>query len=383
MLVLIGSHSQPGLGGVFGGAGLGVYCASVDPASGALSIVDHHALPDPTYVAVSRKRRIVYAASHGVMFEGSPGSGVTALAISPEGRLSRINSRRLDRPHATMVSLDHAEEYAFAACSFGGGIYALRLNADGSIGDVAAAAQFPGEVVVKQGEVPTPIPVPAPPGGQAPPMTVTRMPWYGTTTMPHAIVQTPDRGWLLVPDAGAGKIHSVRFDPATGEMLPRHFLDQRRVAGPRGLALRDAGKVVYVVNEKESTVTAIAFDLASGELAEMQTVSTIPPDSAEQNTASGIAISPDQSRLWITNRGHNSICTFSIDAAGRLVPLGWTETHGRFAMNMSVSKAGDMLFVSNTHSRTVATFRVGASGRPEFLATSDIPTVTCIPLEHA
>jgi 6-phosphogluconolactonase len=382
MFVLIGSHTEPNLGGVFNGVGRGVYCALVHPASGKLDVVDHFAVSDPTYIAVSHERSIAYAASHSVLFKGWPGSGVTALAISPEGRLSPINSVRLDRPHATMLSLDSEGDYLFVACSLGGGIYSLRLNSDGSIGDILSAAVFSGDVVVRQGEVPIPVQVPTSQGMVEPPMTVTRLPWYGPTTMPHAIVQTPDRNWLLVPDAGASKIYSLRFEPKTGQMQSRHFMELGRVTGPRGLALRDEGSLVYAVNEKNSTTTAIRLDRESGTLRELQTVSTLPSGWSEENTASGICISPDQRRLWVTNRGNNSVCTFGIDQDGLLEPIAWTETRGRFPMHISVSRDGTLMFVSNTFSRTVATFRIDANGIPELLEITKIPATCCIPLER-
>ena len=148
MFGFVGSHSRPDLGGVFNGVGEGVYVVKIDPSDGRVKKIDTAALPDPTWLAISRSKRMLFAASHSVWFEGKPGAGVTAFAIGEDGKLTRINSQRIIYPHVTMISLDRSERFLLAASSLGGAVSVLPIEADGRLGPVSDAIQFEGKIVI-------------------------------------------------------------------------------------------------------------------------------------------------------------------------------------------------------------------------------------------
>jgi 6-phosphogluconolactonase len=68
----------------------------------------------------------------------------------------------------------------------------------------------------------------------------------------------------------------------------------------------------------------------------------------------------------VSNRGHDSIVTFSVDpATGRLTPLGWESTRGRTPRFFTLDPAGRMLYAANLESHNIVAFRIDPmTGKP-------------------
>lgn len=63
-----------------------------------------------------------------------------------------------------------------------------------------------------------------------------------------------------------------------------------------------------------------------------QVVSCLPDNFIGFSRASAVVLSPDGARLHVSNRGHESICTFDVVDGGRLASPSWTGSDGAFAM---------------------------------------------------
>ena len=123
-----------------------------------------------------------------------------------------------------------------------------------------------------------------------------------------------------------------------------------RVAGnPNKMVMNRAQTKLYVASDNADVVSVI--DLASN--AVTITVSTVAPTSvlsaaqARYKGASpnGLALSPDEKILYVTNRGTNSLAVISLLGATAkvtgLIPTGW------YPSDVRVSADGKMLYVSN------------------------------------
>ena len=76
--------------------------------------------------------------------------------------------------------------------------------------------------------------------------------------------------------------------------------------------------ILYFSNEQGSSVTGYRLDTAAGTLSAFQTITTLPAGCAERNTRSQIQIAPS-GKLYVPNRGHNSIAGFAVDGSRLLV----------------------------------------------------------------
>ena len=373
MFVYAGTFSKPSTGGAFNGAGEGIHCFKDGDAQGALVPLGTVAIPDPSFVTVLPSRRILLAASHAIRFEDKPGAGVTSFHIGTDGRLGRINSQRLVHPHATMLACDPAERFVFVAGSIGGAISALPIGSNGAPGPVSDVIQLDGRTILGVGEMPEPVPWPNSPG-----LVLTRAPEFGDTNIPHCVLTGVAGDWLVIADYGASAISVLGFDYGSGKFSSKRRFPLGRTAAPRFLALHANRRTFYSVNELDSTVSMFGIEPATGDVTELQHLSTLPPGVDVRNTGSGILLHPNGKILWTTNRGHDSISTFHVDPEGRLSYAGNVPSGGRSPWHLALTPDQRHLYASNTFSASLAAFAVdGGTGALTWLGSTDVPATSC------
>ena len=105
-------------------------------------------------------------------------------------------------------------------------------------------------------------------------------------------------------------------------------------------------------------MTAYYFNSSKGTLASFQTVSTLPDAYKGTNLCAQIQISSSGKFLYVSNRGHNSIACFSIDACtGQLNVVGHMPTEV-IPRAFSLDPSGNFCFVAGFESGRLASYRV-------------------------
>jgi 6-phosphogluconolactonase len=353
MFAFVGGRSKPSLGGVFNGRGEGVYAFRTDE-DGPFELVDTAPVPDPTFLAISQTRRTLYAGSHSVMFEGKPGGGVTSFRINEDGSLSYINSHRVEFPHVTMVGLDEQETFLFAASSLGGAVNLFPIEPDGALAERTDWARFDGDVVISVGETPEPKWFP----GMLKGTTITRLPTYGETTIPHCARSTRDGRWVLVADIGTSTIYGLRLDATRRKFTARTEFKMRKLAGPRILSIHPDGRIFFSINELDCTVSTFEIDGSTGMIAELAYCKSLPDEPKVPTRGTGIALHPSGRFLWTSHRGHNSISTFLVGDDSRLDLTDNIPANGDGPNHLALTPDGKRLFSSNMYSNSLSEFSV-------------------------
>lgn len=134
---------------------------------------------------------------------------------------------------------------------------------------------------------------------------------------PHYVCASPDGKYILVTDLGLDRIFVYTKD------LELHSItDMPAGHGPRHLVCHPDGKRVYCANELGSTLSELAYE--DGVLTLKNTVSTIPPGYHGANAVAAIRYNKD--KIYVTNRGHNSIAVFDdCLQLGKVFPCGGEE----------------------------------------------------------
>jgi 6-phosphogluconolactonase len=216
----------------------------------------------------------------------------------------------------------------------GGSVAALPIQGDGRLGPATAAIQHEGSGINPRRQ-----------------------------EAPHAHSINLDRAnrYAFAADLGLDRILVYRFDPARGTLAP-HEPPSIAIApgsGPRHFALHPGGRFAYVINEITLTVTAMEYDAGKGVLKEIQTVSTLPEGAAKNGSTAELQVHPSGKFLYGSNRGHDSIAIFAIDAAtGRLTPAGHQPTGGKTPRNFGIDPTGSYLLAANQDSDTITVFRI-------------------------
>jgi 6-phosphogluconolactonase len=308
----------------------GIYAWRFDAATGALSELGlMGATTNPSFLALHPNGKFLYAVN-----ETSAGS-VTSFAIDAQtSKLTELNhvpSGGADPCHLVVDPTGHA---VIVANYTGGSVSSFPLHPDGTMGNAATFLQHHGSSVNKARQ---------------------------DAAHAHDVALSRDNRFAIICDLGMDKLMVYRFDPKTGALTANDppFTRMRPGSGPRHFAFDASGKHGYAISELASTVTAFDWDASHGVLHALQTVSTLPADFKEKNTAAEIAIHPSGRFLYGSNRGHDSLAVFLIDPeTGRLKPAGRFSTGGRTPRSFAIDPTGKWLLAANQDTGDIIEFRI-------------------------
>jgi 6-phosphogluconolactonase len=188
----------------------------------------------------------------------------------------------------------------------------------------------------------------------------------GTPAEPHSILVDASNQWLVVPHRTPDVIGQYAFDATTGTVTANAVPQARAPAGagPRHLVFHPEGGYAYVSDEFSDSVSAYAFDGATGRLELLDSVSTLPEGfPGDQNTCADVHVTPDGRFVYVSNRGHDSLAMFAVEpATGLLTSLGQVPTEPR-PREFEVDPRGRYVYAAGQDSGMVASYAIDdASG---------------------
>jgi len=285
-------------------------------------------IKNPSYLAVSKDRKNVYAVS-----EGGDGKGVNAFLFdSKTGKLSLQNTGSAGGNGPCYISVDDKKQWVFTGNYGGGSLSATKLNSDGSLTSETQVIQHEGSSVNKSRQDKPHV---------------------------HAVVLSPDERFLLVPDLGTDKVNIYRFDASKDKPLTPSspaFATANAGGGPRHLTFHPNKKWAYLVLEMEGAVTA--FEFSNGRLEPKQTLTMLDKDFTGKVGAADIHVSPDGKFLYASNRGEaNDIVIYAIGNDGKLTYAGRQASGIDTPRNFAIDPTGNFLLVGNQNGNDIAIFK--------------------------
>lgn len=181
----------------------------------------------------------------------------------------------------------------------------------------------------------------------------------------HFVSPTPDGEYILVSDLGVDKIFVY-----TRELELISLVDIPSGHGPRHLALHPDGRHIFSANELASTVSLLEYE--SGRLKLIDTVSVLPEGYCGESTVAAIRAVGD--RIFVSNRGHNSISQLSFDGESLRLE-GRIPSHGGSPRDFIVKD--DLLIVANELSDQVC---IISADTGELLGCADVKSPVCVTL---
>ena len=117
----------------------------------------------------------------------------------------------------------------------------------------------------------------------------------------------------------------------------------------------------------------------NGALLEKQNISSIPSDSPE-NIIADIHISASGRRLYVSNRGHNSIAVYDVNDNGSLALVSIPSCGGNWPRNFALSPNGQFIVVANQYSNEVCALPIldGADALGDPVARAAVTGASCI-----
>ncbi len=330
-------------------ASKGIYLGQLDLANGRLEAVELAGeLTNPSFLAIHPSRPLLYAVGELGDFAGKKAGAVSALSIDPpSGKLTLLNQQPSGGPGPCHVSVDHTGRCVLVANYSGGSVACLPIGEDGRLGKATSFDQH-------RGAGPNPKRQDGPHA--------------------HSIQLDAANRFAFAPDLGLDKVFIYRLDPAEGKLTPNEpaFAAVAPGSGPRHFDFHPNGRYAYVINELGSTITAFRYDPERGVLSTLQTVSTLPEGFQGNNTTADVHVHPSGKFLYGSNRGHDSIAIFAVDAeSGKLRLIGHEPTQGKSPRNFGIDPTGTYLLAANQDTANVVVFRIDpASGKLQATGSS-------------
>jgi 6-phosphogluconolactonase len=337
----------------------GIYRSRLDVATGHLSPAELAVeARDPAFLALHPNGKFLYAIDESSDPQKTPATGLSAYSLdATSGALTLLNQQTASGSGPCHLSVDHTGRTVLVANYGGGSVASVALAPDGKLGAVGSFFQHTGSSVN--------------PARQKGPHA-------------HEIVVSADNRFAFVPDLGLDQLKIYSLDAANAKLTAHTpaFAPIAAGSGPRHIAFHPGNKFAYVINEMLCTVTVLRYDDSKGAFTDLQTISTLPPGEAvpKGTSTAELQVHPSGKFLYGSNRGHNTIVVYAIDAANsQLTYVENVSTRGKTPRHFALDPTGTWLLAENQDSSDVSVFRIDAkTGR---LTATDqllkVPTPVC------
>jgi 6-phosphogluconolactonase len=349
LLIFVGTYTPKD------GASKGIYAVRLDLTTGALGAPEVAATtPNPTFLAWRPDHRVLYALGEGPGPDGKNGGGVVSFNFDAgSGKLAPLNTRGTGGGGGTtMLATDNTGQMLVTVSYGAGYVASFPLAADGRIGERASLLPHAGPLGPNKTRQDKP--------------------------HPHSVTISPDNRFAFVADLGLDRVLAYKLDPATGAITPHDpaFIPTPPGTGPRHTKFSRDGKFFYILNEIDGSISACAYDAAKGAGTPIQHISTLPAgfQVTDPDRAAEIRIHPNGKFVYASNRGHESIAVFAVQADGTLKLVEITPCGGKHPRNFELSPDGNWLVCANQDSDNLVSFKVDSTtGR--LTATGSVVTV--------
>jgi len=350
LLVFIGTYTR--------GESKGIYIYKMDLNSGGLTPVGvRDAGPNPSFLAVHPNHRFLYAVNEIAEYEGEKTGSITAFSLDPTtGVLDFLNRQSSSGAIPCHLVVDAAGKNVLLANYVGGNVSVLPIQNGGRLGRATSVRQHEGSSI---------------------------HPSRQTGPRAHSINLDQANRFAVAADLGIDRVLVYRFDGASGELTPNDppSVSVKPGAGPRHFAFHPSQPYAYVINELDSTITAFTYDSKLGTLESMQTLSTLPEGFEGVTHTAEVQVHPSGRFVYGSNRGHDSIAMFRVDAtSGRLSPIGHEPTGGKTPRNFGIDPSGRYLIAANQDSDSLVVFRIDpeAGSLQSTGIVVDVPAPVCV-----
>jgi 6-phosphogluconolactonase len=302
----------------------------MDEGTGQLTAAGETAVSGgPSLLAISPNRQVLYA-GHREEPE------LSSYSIDQSSGGLTQNGSVIPGGQPAFLAADRTGRYLLSSYYQGGHAGVFPLGEDGSLGEAPTA-------------------------------------WVDTAIGAHSMLTDRTNRFAYVPhiarisdnvleppqnNPGPNVIYQFKFDESNGQLTANDppTVPQNGDLGPRHYCFHPSVDVVYFSNEQGCSVSAYEID-AEGRLSPMQTISSLPEGVTLRNTCSQIQFSPSGDFLYVPNRGHNSIASFSVDGTGRLTPVGHAATEA-VPSAFSLDPAGKFVFAAGSSTGMLASYAI-------------------------
>lgn len=304
----------------------GIKIYDVDMENGKFIEKDKVEITNSSYITISKNQKYMYSITD---------FGVESYLILPNGGLELINFAPINGMRGCYLSTDYEDKYLFVAGYHDGKLTVLRLNADGSVGEICDEIYHKGLGSVAEGNF---------------------RPHINCARMTH------DNKYLLVADQGMDHVNVYRLDSVKGTVKLADVLRGDIETVPRHIKISRDGKFAYIVHELACNVTVYEYEEKNDNpyFERIQTIRTTELSEKEYgSSASALTFSEDYQYLISTTSGENTVVMYEVDQEkGTLNSLFCLPVSGDYPKDAALFPDNRHLVSLNHGSNTLTFFSI-------------------------
>ncbi len=317
----VGSYSYTGVA-------KGITIFDVDVARGAMVPRTEIEVNNSSYVLVSNDGKTLYSIAD---------EGVVAFRILANGSITRINSANIRGMRGCHLSIDKEGKYIFVSGYHDGKVTVLKLNKDGSVGNIVDDVYHKGLGSVVE-------------RSSRPQVTCTK--------------RTPDGHFVMAADDGIDQVKIYAFDENYEKLELVDAIRCEFESAPRYFAFSSDERYMYLMYEMKNIIDVFSYSYEDGQrvpqIEKIQTVSTVGFEKESNLTAATcMTFSSDEKHLFCANAGNNNVTMFARDGKSGLLECKFTfPISGEYPKDIAIFPDGKHIASVNHESGTLTFFKV-------------------------
>lgn len=306
------------------GTKYGITIYDVDMKKGRFTEKGQVAISNSSYVTISHNRMFLYSITD---------LGVESYKVLEDGMLEMINQHTINGMRGCYLSTSYDDKFLFVAGYHDGKITALRLNDDGSVGDITEEIYLKGMGVVSD-----------------------------RNFRPHVncVKMSRDDKYLFAADLGMDHINVYSLDKNLGKLKLTDVIRSEQASAPRHIKFSKKGDFIYIIHELKNYIDVYSYDKTGNvpSFEKIQTTYTMNEYHASGSAASALNISDDFKYLVTSNAGDNSACIFKILSDGKLEKVFCLPVSGDYPKDVTLFPDNKHLVSLNHESDSMTFFNV-------------------------
>ncbi|MDO4304694.1 MAG: lactonase family protein [Bacillota bacterium] len=304
----------------------GIRIYDVDMEKGRFTEKDQVQITNSSYVSISHNRKYLYSITD---------FGVESYKIKADGSLETLNHASINGMRGCYLSTDYDDKFLFVAGYHDAKLTVLRVNEDGSIGDITEEIFHKGLGSIAE-----------------------------RNFRPHinCVKMTRDNRFLCAADLGMDHVVVYELNHTSGKLRQVDIIRSEQESAPRHLKFSKDGKFLYIVHELKNYIDVYTYGLderSNPVFEKIQSISTLNDYHAKGSAASALNFSEDFKYICSSNAGDNSAVVYSIDqTSGMLTKIFCLPVSGDYPKDVALFPDNKHLVSLNHESNSMTFFNV-------------------------
>ena len=307
------------------GTDFGISVFDVDLKNGRLKEKNHVKVSNSSYLTISHNRGFLYSITD---------LGVVSFKILSDGELEEVNMQSINGMRGCYLSTSYDDKFLFVAGYHDGKITALKINDDGSVGDICDEIYLKGMGSLAE-----------------------------RNFRPHVgcVKMSRDDKYLFAADMGMDHVNVYSLNKLTGKLKLVDILRSEEDSAPKHIKTSKDGKYIYVVHEIKCYIDVYSYELSDNQIPQfekIQTITTTNDYHTSSTAACALNVSEDFKYIVSSNAGDNSAVMYSVNDDGTLNKLFCLPISGEYPKDATLFPQNKFLVSLNHESDTMTFFSV-------------------------